>query len=128
MFVGNERRITMTKTNLLQKLRDGLIVHQQMYEAADTAWKEAVLEFAGDLAIRVAQDDFTDLKFVLPRPVNNSRDIERAIAMVENGISEEVIIDERTFTQWVLGEWAFSDALMEIMGSASALVGKYRSK
>lgn len=128
MFVGNERKIPMYKDTLLDKLKHNLCVHQEEVAKATQLWKEAAQDFSNDLVGRIAQGDYTNLSFDVPRPVDSSKDIVRAVAMVEYSVEEVITLDESTFNQWVLGEWSFRNRLAEIGLMASAMSGNLRKK
>lgn len=128
MFVGSERKIPMYKDTLLAKLQETLADHQKTVELANNTWQIAVKDFADDLVDRVSKGDYTNLAFDLPKPVDSSKDINRAIQMVTYSVEEVITLDESTFNQWVLGEWSFRGRLNEIMMSASAMSGALRKK
>lgn len=128
MFVGNERKIPMNKDTLLAKLQNTLEEHQKAVAKATQAWKDAATDFSVDLVDRIANGDYSNMSFDLPRPMDNSKDIERAIAMVKYSVEDIITLDESTFNQWVLGEWSFRGRLNEIMLSASAMSTALRKK
>ena len=128
MFVGNDRRITMDRNILLQKLKENLDTHQGEYATALKEWKDAASAFAVDLLERVNKEDFTDLAFMISRPQDSSNEINRAIEMVEYSTQLEIVLDENTFRQWVSGEWSFRNRLHESMMSSAAYVGGLRKK
>lgn len=128
MFVGNDRKITMNRETLLEKLRENLETHQQEYQKAATNWIHAVQVHAKELLERVSREDYSDLSFPLTRPKNSSTEIERAIDMVRYSVEEVIVLDEPTFRQWVSGEWSFRDRLHETMLSASAFAGSLGKK
>lgn len=126
MFVGSERKISMSRVNLLSKLQTTLADHKAEVIKANAAWYEAVHAFAADLSERVENGDYTNLAFDISKPTDNSKEIERAIAMVECSVENTIILDENTFNQWVCGEWSFRKRLNELMTSASAMAGALR--
>lgn len=128
MFVGNERKIPMSRVNLLNSLQITLADHKIEVGNATEAWQEAAKAFAEDLLERVNQGDYTNLSFTVACPVDNSKEINRAIRMVECSVEDVITLDESTFNQWVLGEWSFRNRLNEIMMSASAMSGALRKK
>lgn len=128
MFVGNERKISMSRVNLLNKLHITLVEHKTEVINTNAAWFEAVHAFAADLAERVENGDYTNLAFVIQKPTDNSKEIERAIAMVECSVEDTIILDETTFNQWVMGDWSFRKRLDEISQMAAAMTGSIRKK
>lgn len=128
MFVGNNRQIKVRRADLLEKLRTNLAKHQAEHAEAQQNWEQAAKDWAADAATRTQAGDFTDLRFDIHRPTDNSPEIERAIVMIDMSTEDEIALDEQTFTQWVQGEWAFSRHLREIAVAASSLSGALRSK
>lgn len=128
MFVGSERKIPMSRVNLLSKLQITLADHRREVADATKAWEEAATAFAVDVYERVSKEDFTNLSFEVQRPQDSSKDILRAIAMVECSVEDTITLDESTFNQWVMGEWSFRNRLAEIGRMASAMSGALRKK
>lgn len=128
MFVGNERKIPMSRVNLLSKLHITLDEHRKEVNVATRAWRVAVVDFSADLSERVEKGDYTNLSFGVPQPKDNSKEILRAIQMVECTVEDTITLDEPTFNQWVMGEWSFRHQLHEIGLMASAMSGSLRKK
>lgn len=128
MFVGNDRKIKMFKDTLLAKLEKNLLIHEEEVSLATQLWKDAASDFCFDLRVRIGEGDYTNMSFDVPRPVDNSKEINRAIAMVTYSTEEEITLDEATFNQWVLNEWSFRNRLAEIGLMASSLSGSLRKK
>jgi len=126
MFVGNERKITVRKEELLEKLRAGLTKHQTEFAKAKGEYVVAIQTFLEEASKRAEEGDVSDVHIPhsLQAPGNFSKDFERAIAMIEMSVESEITLDENTFKQWVLGEWAWAGSF-----EASAMsVGAYLSK
>jgi hypothetical protein len=128
MFVGNERKIPVYKDELLTKLQANLLTHKEEFGKADLEWRNAARAFSEDLQERLTGGDFTNLSFDISRPVDSSKEIHRAISMIEMSVEEVITLDEPTFNQWVMGEWSFRNRLAEIGMMASAMTGALRKK
>lgn len=124
MFVGNERKITVLKVELLEKLRAGLLKHQNEFLKAEAGYKEAAVDFLEEALARAKTGDLSDIKFYLNAPCNFAKDFERAIAMIEMSVQDQVELDENTFKQWVLGEWSWSGNFE----ASTMAIGGYLSK
>jgi len=124
MFVGNDRKITVNKADLLEKLRAGLEKHQAEFKIADAGFKQAAVDFLEQAVERAKTGDLSDIHFRLQQPGNFSKDFERAIAMIEMSVQAQVELDEQTFKRWVLGEWEWAGNF-----EASAMaIGGYLTK
>ena len=110
MFVGNERKITVRKADLLLKLELGLEKHQVAFKKAAADHLIAVQTFLSEALDRANSGDISNvhLPHSLQAPGNFSKDFERAIAMIEMSTQDEIELDEKTFNQWVMGEWAWA--------------------
>lgn len=107
MFVGNERKITVERDKLLEKLREGLAKHQKAFAQASEDYAQAAVAFLKDAHDRAAAGDLTNLDFSrhCQKPNSYEKDFNKAIAMIEMSVEEMIILDEKTFGEWVLGEW-----------------------
>lgn len=128
MFVGNDRKVTVNKGELLSKLKAGLVKHQEEFAKADAGYKEAAVDFLGQALERAKEGDLTNIHFRLQQPGSFTKDFDRAIAMIEMSTAVEIELDEKTFKQWVLGEWDwagnFEASAMAVGGYLSKRLGK----
>lgn len=124
MFVGNERKITVTKSDLLEKLEAGLNKHETEFKKADAGYKEAAVDFLELALERAKKGDLSDIHFRLQAPGNYAKDFERAIAMIKMSVQDQVELDEKTFKQWVLGEWDWAGNF----DATAMAIGGYLSK
>lgn len=106
-FVGNERKITVEREKLLEKLRAGLAKHKIAFAEAHDDYVKAAGAFVRAAAERVAVGDLSNLDFSrhCQKPVSFEDDFEAAISMIEMSVEGHITLDERTFKQWVLGKW-----------------------
>lgn len=127
MFVGNERKITVRKVELLSKLKLGLEKHQKAFEEATAGHVVAVRAFLTEALERANVGDVSNVHVPrsLESPGNFSKDFERAIAMIEMSVNDEIELDEQTFKQWVMGEWSWANSFE---ASTMAIGGYLSSK
>lgn len=126
MFVGHERHIKMERTVLLQKLEETKQKMIEEFEEAQRAWEQAARDFFNDRIERMSTGNFDNLEFMVGAPRNNLKDIDRALGMVSYSVEEFITLDENTFNQWVMGEWAHRDILRNVLANATALSGSLR--
>lgn len=126
-FVGNERKITVDRQDLLTKLKEGLEKHKAAFQLADQQYKQAVVEWFKEGLARVEAGDFSETQFRLEfgRPQNHADDFETAISMIEMSVQDQIVLDEKTFKQWVMGKWDWAGTFEM---SASAIGGYLSSK
>jgi hypothetical protein len=124
MFVGNDRKITVRKAELLEKLNTGLTDHRLAFKQSVEDYSVAVVDFLESATARAKLGDFSDITIQFSAPKNYSKEFERAIAMIEMSVELEIQLDEQTFRQWALGEWNWAREF-EL---SSAAIGGYLTK
>lgn len=107
MFVGNERKVTVKREDLLEKLREGLAKHKATFAEAQEDYVKAAKAFVVAAAERVATGDLSGLDFsrLCQKPISYESDFDTAISMIEMSVVQDIVLDEKTFKQWVMGKW-----------------------
>lgn len=125
MFVGKERKVTVRRAELLQKLEAGLEKHKVDFEKSEELYKKALVEWLTETLEKAKAGLITDrdLHHGFSRPTSHIGDFENAVAMVEMSTQSEIELDEETFKQWVMGKWGWTSQFE----SASASLSGYLS-
>ena len=97
------------RLGVLEKLKSNRIKHHADYENAIKGFKEAVV-VGLELALTDAKAG-KEYRLVLNeyKPTSYLTQYDRAIAMFEMSIQEEVVLTMQDFTQYVLDIWSWSD-------------------
>jgi hypothetical protein len=108
MFVSGAEggsTITVTKEDLLTRLKANLVTHRNEFQTAFTAYRKAAEKALIKKLREVRHDETFDLSIPLPEPSDHSDDYERIIAMLEMCTEEKVFVSEQEFSQYVLDNW-----------------------
>lgn len=99
--------ITVDKSALLAKLKTNRDEHHGIFERAQEAYREKVIE-ALDRALADAKEG-RGLRTVvsLPVPEDHTAEFDRAIEMLDWEQGDSVVLSEYEFQQYVQNEWSW---------------------
>lgn len=111
------KSVTVKRTDLLDAIRANRDTHRDEFEKGLAGYKARLLE---ELEQRV-----TDLRagrqieqyIHLPIPEDHTRDYDAVIRMLEMEVAETVEIDQRTFAQYVMDDWAWKEQWVGTMSN-----------
>lgn len=105
--------VTVTKSELLSKLRTNRDAHHDEYAEALTGYRaKAIEELESMLA---AARDGGDIKrsITAPRPESHTEDYDRIIEMVEMSVPNTTELTQQEFTQYVRDDWGWKAAFSQ---------------
>ena len=123
------RKVEIKKLDLLVKLQENRHKHVAAYNQAVVDFKEASLleierkkkhlnKLFVDLIKKVESEEKPvqlyingNLSFDISPPVSNEEDYSRLIAMFEMEVNDTVELDSTEFSQYVLDDWKWKQAL-----------------
>lgn len=119
-------KITVNKAELMEKLKKNREEHREIFlEALDGFRKKAIQMLEERLTLAKAGKYF-DLYLHIVQPVDQTKDYDRAIKMLEMSIDASVELSERDFQQYVLDDWSWKDQFLTsnslYSGKAAAMV------
>ena len=119
-------RITVKKEELLSMLKKNREEHREVFlEALEGFRKKAIQMLEERLTLAKAGKHF-DLYLHIVQPVDQTKDYDRAIKMLEMSIDVSVELSERDFQQYVLDDWSWKDQFLIsnslYSGKAAAMV------
>ena len=92
---------------ILEKIISNRSGHRKMFEDAIAGYREACIEaLEASLTAAKAGKKFKP-SITLPEPQDHTSDYDRAIAMLELSLDEELEISQRDFAQYVLDDWGW---------------------
>jgi hypothetical protein len=68
----------------------------------------------------IQQGRTPELRIILSRPRDHTRDYDRAIRMLEMDTRDELTLDERTFGQYVMDQWQWKSDFLRMSNSYAA--------
>jgi hypothetical protein len=102
--------VKINRLELLGIVRENATKHVTDYEEAVEDYKSAVLKIAQNnlkLAKSGELESFTKIKSVPQPPQNYATSYTRAIRMLELSVEDVIEVEQDTFNQLVLDEWAW---------------------
>jgi len=99
--------VTVKKDALLETLRVNRAEHIELYDKAMVEYRKRAVEEL-DRRLKEARDGGAiSLVISLPVPERHLDDYDRAIAMVEWSIADEIELSEYDFASYVLNQWSW---------------------
>lgn len=98
--------ITVDKLDLLEKLKANRNEHRKIFLEAQTGFRQAAIrELDSMLADARTPDKKIRRTVNLVEPVDQTKDYDRAIAMLQMSVDETIQLDEHDFRAYVQDEW-----------------------
>lgn len=108
-FTNNTRQVTVSKTHLLEVMKQNLEQHRADYATALSDYHQRLID---DLKLALKKvskvEDPSTLKkfnFNVPFPENHEADYQEVIEMLEMSVEENITLDSRSFKAYVKNEW-----------------------
>jgi hypothetical protein len=100
--------IKVNKADLLVKLRTNRATHLDQFERASERFLKIVTaELEGRLA-EARKGKVPNLAWAHPMPVNQTKEYDKAIGMLEMSIEDVIELEEHDYKNYVLDEWSWS--------------------
>lgn len=101
------KNLYFNKTQVLEKLRENRANHEKVFLEAQEGFKTAVIKELEERLEAARAGKPVSRYLNLVEPVNQLKDYDRAIAMLEMAVDEEVELDEKQFAQYMQDDWAW---------------------
>lgn len=99
--------ITVRKSELLGTLRKNLETHRATFLKAQEGFRKVVIANLEEMLADAREGRRIRKAIQLVDPIDQSRDYERVIRMLEMCVNEEVTISEGEFSQYVMDDWSW---------------------
>lgn len=100
--------ITVDKLDLLEKLKANRNEHRKIFLEAQAGFRQAAIrELDSMLADARTPDKKIRRTVNLVEPVDQTKDYDRAIAMLEMSVDEKIQLEEHDFRAYVQDEWSW---------------------
>jgi len=115
-----EMTITVNKQDLLAKMQENRGKHHQVFLESLAGYQKAALE-ALEAQVAALRDGRTpDIRIILDRPVDHTREYDRVIGMLEMDKGSEFTLDEATYAQYVDDDWRWKRQWLRKMSEYAA--------
>lgn len=108
------------KVKLLEILKENRAKHRQIFEEACDGYKKKAIALLEEKLASAKAGERIVMQFALQQPVDQTREYDRAIRMLELSTDQVVPLDENDFSCYVMDEWAWR---AQFLSSNSAYSG-----
>lgn len=99
--------IKVKKDELLEKLKSNREAHQAIFDKAQDGYRKLCIELLEQMLAEAKAGKVIRRKVELQEPVNQTKDYDRVIAMLEMSQDAVIELNEPDFAQYVLDDWAW---------------------
>ena len=97
--------IKVNKAELISTLEQNRTRHRQIFEEACVGYQKAVIKELEAQLKRAKEGIRRSMIISIPAPVDQTKEYDRAIAMMKMSVDNEVMLSERDFQCYVLDDW-----------------------
>ena len=98
-------RIRVNKGELLTTLETNKAKHRQIFEEACDGYQKAVIQELEKQLKRAKEGIRRSMIVNIPAPIDQTKEYDRAIAMLKMSVDTEVLLSEQDFRCFVLDDW-----------------------
>ncbi len=99
--------VIVNKDELLETLKKNRETHRMIFEDAQKGYREEAIRLL-DIALNDAKIGKKITTFIqLESPVDQTKDYDRIIRMLEMSVDEQIDLTEHDFAQYVLDDWSW---------------------
>ena len=113
-------KIKVNKTKLLSILESNRAKHRQIFEEACDGYQKAVIKELEAQLKRAKEGIRRSMLISIPAPVDQTKEYDRAIAMLKMSVEEDVLLSEQDFRCYVLDDWEWKQKFLTSSRSYSA--------
>jgi hypothetical protein len=106
------QHIKVKKQKLLNILRKNRTAHRKIFLEAQEGFKKAVIEQLEKRLEAARKGQRVDLYIRLNEPVDQTKDYDRAIGMLEMDDNTVILLTELDYKQYVLDDWTWKDQFL----------------
>lgn len=105
-------KVKVDKAALLRTLEANRAKHRQIFEEACDGYQKAVVAEL-EKQLKRAKAGIRQTMYVsIPAPIDQTKEYDRAIAMLKMSIDQEVLLSEQDFSCYVLDDWAWKQQFL----------------
>lgn len=121
------QEVTVKKADLQKKVQENRAKHQQIFEEACEGYQAEAEKLLEQHLRRVREGKRRVVNVMIPVPVNQLKDYDRVLAMLEMSVADEITLNAHEFSQYVMDEWSWKGQFLTsnstYSGTAQASIG-----
>jgi hypothetical protein len=99
--------VTVKKDELLATVRANRETHRTIFLEAVQGFRAKAIEMLDERLKDAVAGRRIDISIHLPRPVDQTRDYDKVIKMLEMSVDDEIELTQNEFTQYVMDDWSW---------------------
>ena len=104
------RNVVMEKDRLMTALVNNRKGHRDSYVEARTIFRAKVIENLTSMLDRAKNGDKIELWVGLPEPEDHTNDYDRALAMLNDDVRDEIELSQAEYAQFVQDDWGWKQS------------------
>lgn len=100
------------KTDLLKKIKENRAEHHKIFLEASDGYQKMLIAKLQVMHEEAKAGVLIDTRILLVRPTDQTKDYDRAIAMLEMSLDDEITLDQTEFSNYVMDEWSWSQQFL----------------
>ena len=121
------KNVKIEKEKLLVSLRTNRETHRAIFLEAQAGYREVVIERLDALLADAREGRRITSSFSIEEPMDQTRDYDRAIKMLEMSFDDVIELSEQDFRCYVMDDWSWKDDFLfsnsAYSVTASAIMG-----
>lgn len=106
------QKVKVKISDLKEKLKTNREGHRALFLKAQEGYRQTVIELLEKTLEEARNHKRIDMRFHLPAPVDQTKDYDRVLAMLEMSVDDEIEITQHEFANYVMDDWAWKDQFM----------------
>ena len=124
-------KIVVKKAKLLEILKKNKEEHREIFVEALEGYKKKVIDLLESRLAAIKSGLKVNLYFQVTEPVDQTKDYERAIGMLEMSLEDEVELNEQDYKCYVMDDWTWKHQFLTsnpfYSGKAASTLASYSS-
>jgi hypothetical protein len=101
------RNVIMPKSELISILEKNRAGHTALYEQAYKIFRGKLIENLSSMLDRAQNGDRVELWVGLPEPEDHTEDYDRALAMLNHDVRNDIELTQSEYAQFVQDDWGW---------------------
>lgn len=97
--------VKVKKTETLEILKANRAAHKKIFLEALEGYHKQAIEILEKHIENIKKGRVGTVNVSLPTPMDCTKDYDRAIKMLEMSVDDQIILDETSFSQYVMDDW-----------------------
>jgi hypothetical protein len=117
------RTVKVKKNELLETVKKNRNQHKEIFEEALEGYRQKLLKYLEERIEDVRSGKKIEQYIALVEPVNQTKDYDKVIKMLEMSVDDIIDLDSVSFSNFVMDEWNWSDTFLNTNACYSTKAG-----